>query len=190
MKICWRVPVLMLFFAYAATFGAGERAWDSTFDNTLFNVPKGWSKVEKDGSVRMTPIGLDAGDQVAIVITPGGVLKADFPTAFKDYRGLLRGKFQYRESQTQSTKADEGYAVLYAAEVLENPTENQYQWRCYLGSNPGGNRIEMVMLVASSEALYNRFTPAFEEFAKTLSYKNAKAGASPTSAPSTQPDSK
>jgi hypothetical protein len=189
MNNCLKLPVLMLFFAYAATTLAGEPTWDSEFDNTLFNVPKGWSKVEKDGSVRMSPLGLAPGEQVAIVISPAGVLKADFPTAFKEYRGLLRGKFQYRESQTQSTKADEGYAVLYAAEVLENPVANQYQWRCYLGSNPG-NRIEMVMLVASSEALYNRFTPAFEEFAKTLSYKNARPGAHATSEPSTQPDTK
>ena len=37
----------------------------------------------------------------------------------------------------------------------------------------------MVMLVASTEAAYNRFTPAFEEFAKTLSYKNARPGIPP-----------
>ena len=78
------------------------------------------------------------GEQVAIVIPPGGVVEADFPTAFKDYRTLLR-KFNIANRPDGVDQGRRGLRrYLYAAEVLENPVARSIPVAMlYLGSEPG-----------------------------------------------------
>jgi hypothetical protein len=52
--------------------------WDSEFENTLFNTPKGWATTQRAGSMLLVPTDLRLGEQAAIVVTPGAKLTGDF----------------------------------------------------------------------------------------------------------------
>lgn len=180
-------PGMMLFFViFAFAVWAAEVTWDSEFEDSLYNTPTGWSTTQRGGSVMLFPPDLKLGEQAAIVITPGANLTGEFKTAFSQLRADLRGNEKALESEVQSATADEGYPVLYVSEQVLNVRGKPKQYRYYLGSNPD-KRIELVMLVANTEEVYDRYLPTFQEFIKTLAYKSARPGARATSGPSTAP---
>ena len=119
----------------------------------------------------------------------GGELTGEFKDALTDFRAALRGKVKATESKTESLTADEGYAVLHVAEQLQDEKGTTTQYRYFFASHPG-NRVEFVVLIASTEDAYKRYSAVFGEFVKTLAYKNARPGAHATSAPATQANSK
>jgi hypothetical protein len=170
----------------ALTAWAADLTWNAEYENALYNTPAGWATTQKSGAVMLIPPDLKEGEQAAIVIPPGGDLKGEFKDALVEFRGQLRGDAKATESPTQSANADEGYPILYVAEQIKDDAGTTTQYRYFLASHPG-NRVEFVLLVANSEDAYKRYTPAFEEFVKTLAYKNVHPGAHATSAPSTNP---
>jgi hypothetical protein len=180
-------PGLALFcLVCAASVWAAEVTWDSEFENTLFNTPKGWATTQRGGSMLVVPTDLRLGEEAAIVVTPGAKLTGDFKDAFNQLRGDLRGKVTAKESAVQSATADEGYPCLYVAEELQDSKGHPKQFRFCFGSNPDKD-LELVMLVANTQDAYNRYMPAFQEFLKTLAYKSARPGAHATSGPATAP---
>jgi hypothetical protein len=183
-RSCAAVSCLFLLVAVGAV--AADVTWDSEFDNTLYNTPKGWSTTQKSGTVMLIPGDLQAGEQAAIVITPGGELKGDFKDALIEFRSELRGKAKAIESPTKSATADEGYPVLYCNEDIQDDNGNTTQYRYFFASHPG-DRIEFAMLVANTKDSFDRYTKSFEEFIRTLAYKNARPGAHVTTKPATQP---
>ena len=56
----------------------------------------------------------------AIVITPGGELKAEFKDALTEFRARMRGSDKAKESKVESLTADEGYPVLDVAEEIQD----------------------------------------------------------------------
>jgi len=185
MKMRSRASIPMMFLVLAASVFAAEQSWESEFGNTLYNTPKGWSTTQQSGTIMLVPPDLKPGEGAAIVITPGGELHGDFKEAFVDFRAKLRGNEKARESKTESVTADEGYPVLTVAEQLEDDKGAVRQYRYFVASHPG-DRVEFVFLVANSKEVFDRYTPAFSEFVKTLAYKNARPGAHATTAPTTQ----
>src|SRR5438067_1190289 len=76
-------PGMVLFFVVcAASVWAAEVTWDSEFENTLYNTPKGWSTTQQTGVMMLVPPDLKLGEQAAIVITPGANLTGEFKDAF------------------------------------------------------------------------------------------------------------
>jgi hypothetical protein len=177
------IPLIFLFFAVTAL--AADQTWDSEFGNTLYNTPKGWSTTQKSGTLMLIPPDLAPGDQAAIVITPGGELKAGFKDALDEFRARLRGSEKAKESKVESLTADEGYPVLDVAEQIEDGTGAVKQFRYFFASHPG-SRIEFVFLVANSRESFDRYTKVFSEFVKTVAYKNVRPGARATTAPTVQ----
>src|SRR2546423_9487232 len=103
-------PGMVVFFVvFAASVWAAEVTWDSEFENTLYNTPKGWSTTQQAGAKMLIPRDLKPGEQAAIVITPGARLTGDFKDAFNQLRAELRGNGKASESAIQSAMADEGY---------------------------------------------------------------------------------
>src|SRR2546430_3313830 len=155
-------PGMVLFFVvFAASVWAAEVTWDSEFENTLYNTPKGWSTTQQTGVMMLVPQDLKLGEQAAIVITPGATLTGEFKDAFDQLRADLRGNVKATQSEVQSAKADEGYPVLYVAEQVLDIRGKPKQYRYYLASNPEKS-IELVMLVGNTEDVYKRYMPAFE----------------------------
>jgi hypothetical protein len=176
-----------LFLVFATIVLADQPlTWDSEFENTLYNTPKGWSTTQQSGVMTLIPPDLKLGEQAGIIITPGAKLTGQFADAFTQLRADVRGNVKATQSEPQSATADEGYPVLYVTEQILNPKGKPKEYRFYLGSNPD-TRIELVMLVASPEEAYNRYVPVFQEFIKTLAYKSARPGAHATSGPATAP---
>jgi hypothetical protein len=179
-----RALIVMSCLLFAAAVVAADVTWDSEFGNTLYNTPKGWSTTQKSGSVMLIPGDLKEGEQAAIVITPGGELTGDFKDAFTQFRAALRGDVKAVESPTQSATADEGYPVLYVTEQIQDADGKTTQYRYFLASHPG-NRAEFVLLLANTDDAFKRYSKDFEEFIKTLAYKNVRPGAKATTRPST-----
>jgi len=175
----------VLAFLVLASVVAADLTWNSEFENTLYNTPKGWSTTRNSGTVTLIPPDLKEREQAAIVITPGGELTGDFKEALSQFRAELRGNAKATESKVESTTADEGYPVLYVAEQLQDEKGAPTQYRYFFASHPG-DRVEFVMLIANNPETYSKYGKAFEEFVKTLTYKNARPGARVTTAPTTQ----
>src|SRR4051812_27201875 len=166
------VGIVVTFLLFAAVVAA-DVTWNSEYENTLYNTPDGWSTTRKSGSVLLIPPDLKEGEQAAIVITPGGDLTGDFKEALTDFRAQLRGEVKATESKTESTTAEEGYPVLYVLEQLQDDKGATTQYRYFFASHPG-SRVEFVLLIANNPDLYAKFGKTFEEFVKTLAYKNAR----------------
>ena len=177
------IPVIFLLFAVTA-LAAGE-TWNAEFGNTLYNTPRGWSTTQKSGTVMLIPPDLAPGEQAAIVITPGGELKAEFKDALDEFRSQLRGSEKAKESKVQSLTADEGYPVLLVAEQIEDDAGAVRQYRYFFASHPG-SRVEFVFLIANTQDAFDRYTKVFSEFVKTVAYKNVHPGVHATTAPATQ----
>jgi hypothetical protein len=188
MKLSVRTSIVSGFLLFALTAFAADLTWNAEFENALYNTPKGWATTQKNGSQMLIPGDLAPGEQVAIVLTPGGELTGELKDALNQFRGELRGNVKATESKIESINSDEGYPIVYVAEQLQDEKGAVKQYRYFFASHPG-SRVEFVVFIANTQDVYTRYGKTFEEFVKTLAYKNARPGAHATSAPTTAPSS-
>src|SRR5947208_2638967 len=109
------VAILLIFAASAraadtqpstapSTQPSTQPAFDSEWGNTLFNLPKGWKKVEKGDTLILIPPDVQDKQPAIIVITPGDKLKADFRKDFDAALAELRGDLRSHITEVKSLK--------------------------------------------------------------------------------------
>lgn len=148
--------------------------WDSEAGNSLFNLPRDWTRSERDGATILSAPGVPPGEKVVIILGPGRKLEDDFRKTFIAELNAAAGDARAVGGQIKGTKADEGYPVFFCDQITTDAAgKKQYRW--FLASNPG-DQFEMVMYAASTLELYRRFQGDMDEFVRTLSYKNVQPG--------------
>lgn len=146
-----------------------------SFGNAVFDSPQGWRRVESDGVLFFIPSELRGG-RVLIAVLPGEELRGDFRQWFEATieRSLQNGERLVRSGELKSQRAAEGYDTLL--KIVETRDREGYTYnRLYLAAHPG-NRAEMVLYLASSTELFQKYSGVFEKFVASLDYTNSRMG--------------
>lgn len=169
------MPLLLLALLFLLTEVAIAQRPSDSFDNAVFNAPKGWRRVESGGTLIFIPQDLRSGERVLIALLPSEVLSSNFRDWFKAKirQSLQDGERIVKESDLLEQRVEEGYDTL--VKLIETRDSAGYSYhRLYLGARPG-NRAEMVLYLASSAELFKRYGDTFQGFALSLDYKSARS---------------
>lgn len=181
------ICVLISVFSINAIAVSTENPSDS-FGNAVFDAPRGWRRVESDGTLFFIPSDLRGGGRVLIAVLPGEELRGDFRQWFEATieQSLQNGERIVRAGELKAQRAAEGYDTLL--KIVETRDQTGYSYnRLYLAAHPG-NRAEMVLYLASSADLFQQYSGVFEKFVTSLDYANSRLARKAPEAPAKVPD--
>lgn len=168
--------LISVFFVNSLTVSATAEDPSDSFGNAVFDSPQGWRRVESDGTLFFIPPDLRGGSRVLIAVLPGEELRGDFRQWFEATieQSLQNGERIVRAGELKSQRAAEGYDTLL--KIVETRDREGYTYnRMYLAAHPG-NRAEMVLYLASSTELFQKYSGVFERFITSLDYTNSRVG--------------
>lgn len=165
---------------------------ESRFHGTVFRVPDGWRSGDQKGVLMLAPTDLQRSPEIAVFILPGADVRVNFQTDFDQFVEKALAAETVLSAQPLEQTQPAGYDVKSRLVLVKNgPNARAVRW--FVGSNPGG-RFEMVLVAASSEAVFRRYDRDLKVLFGSLSYPSAHAtpgrapavpadGATPQAAP-------
>lgn len=139
--------------------------------NLGYDVPRGWRRVEQDGTQLLVPGDLARGESCALIVLAGEELRGDFRAAFDAARGRLEaGERLLETTEVKAEKNPAGYDTLHALAVTEDG-RGKRTYRLYLAARPGP-RFEMIVYAAVGEETFKRYQPAVLDFVKSIRFAN------------------
>ena len=158
--------------------------------NVLFNPPKGWQRLDDNGTVSFIPPKASADNPPGIIaILPGQDFSGDFKETFNRLleSGSKGAKVLVEPQISETRDDDDAYSVLTAQTALQDP-DGHISYRFYVAAHPE-NRLEIFAFFAQSDSAYKEHLPVFVDFIKSVDFasyleaKNSKPKSNGNAAP-------
>jgi hypothetical protein len=154
--------------------------------NVIYQVPKGWKRMEQNKVTFLVPSDLPPGRQAMLVIVPGQKLQGEFKQAF----GAMRKVLEQDQKVVQEGKLMEGRgpgnSETVTTVVITEDDQKNTAYRFYYAAKPG-DRFEMIAYLSNDKDLFNKYQPVVAEFCKGVTFANLKGGAEPAAGTDTPP---
>lgn len=145
-------------------------------DNQIFRIPQGWTRTDAPGATVLSPKAEPK--NLVVLVLSGRPLTADFRETFDhDVKGLNGTMKVVKAGEVQSRHAPEGVDLLATSvELQAGPLQRSYRY--YMGASVNG-RFEILMYMAATPVLFQRYWPTVQQFVSTWSFANLPKAASP-----------
>jgi hypothetical protein len=149
--------------------------------NQIFRIPPGWVRTDAPGSVTLSPA--NEPKNMVVLLLSGRPLTGDFRATFDQDVRVMNGSLRIvTPGQVQSRRTPDGVDLL-ATTVELQAGNGPRSWRYCMAANARG-RFEILVFLAASQALFQRYWPAVQQFIGTWSFANlTNAAASPPPPP-------
>ena len=169
---------------------SNSKVGTSQAGNVLFNPPKGWQRLDDNGTVSFIPPKASADNPPGIIaILPGQDFNGDFKETFNRLleSGSKGAKVLVEPQIAETRDDDDAYSVLTAQTALQDP-DGHISYRFYVAAHPE-NRLEIFAFFAQSDSAYKEHLPVFVDFIKSVDFasyleaKNSKPKSNGNAAP-------
>ncbi|MBI1789790.1 MAG: hypothetical protein HYR60_19840 [Acidobacteria bacterium] len=145
------------------------------FGNTLFQLPEGWTHINRRGTAILTAPEPRGAPTVTILLSPSATLSSlDFKVVFEQVVTKANGLIKVvGGGKTEPRQSSEGYPVL-VRDLHAVDGRGGWAYRFYMGSKPG-DRFEFLTYMTSSEELYRKYLPVLESICGTMTFVNLGA---------------
>jgi hypothetical protein len=143
-----------------------------TFDNTIFQMPPQWNRTDgPDGSLILRTSLYQ--EHPRIVISPSALLRGNFRAACE--QSLRPEGWQSTISNVSSFRAAEGYDVIRAIVMIENPVNRSRLHFIRICVNPDDRFEQITFTYDSPYYQLTTYGPAFDRFLDSVDYVNARS---------------
>ena len=127
---------------------AQEYQPDSQAGNVVFYMPRGWNRVDKDGSTLLIAP-LTAPQQAFIALLPAMDLKTTLRAAYDSRLAEVQKEYKVlQSSEVASKRAPKGYDLLASTAVLSD--SKGARWALFLMVAQNGNHVETVVFMSNT----------------------------------------
>jgi len=149
-----------------AKSGAGKEQ----VGNVLFVTPKNWEKLNNNGQVILVAPNSNA--STVITILPSERVFGSLETWFRNFLdNNQKGKKLLSGGEINKGSSDEGYSVC-SSQVVLSEQDGSKSYRLYVAVQP--DNVELVALISTNKADYEKHKATFEQFVYSLDFTNIK----------------
>jgi hypothetical protein len=146
--------------------------------NVIYRVPNGWKQVEQKGITILAPGDITEDEKCAVFLLAGQEHKGALKPAFEKLLEGIAGSGEKVLKKTEITPAPVGGAgieCLQCATVIEDASGKKTV-RIYYAAHPGKSRLEIAVLIVTSQDVLQRYSSGIETFLKSWTFANAGGG--------------
>src|SRR4029077_3538946 len=160
-----RFTTIAMFVAVATVAAAQTR---TSLADLSFEAPTGWSVTQDNGSVKLTPRGIQAGGHCFVMLTPPEMLSGDFPSWYNNkWQSVLRIAKVVQSSQpVHQVSSGSDNDAISASAVLQDPQQRTF-WVILFGIRVG-QRAFPLLWMANSQELLAKYQPAVQQLMGSL----------------------